>query len=191
MSGEIKERQKALQDAIRALQTKREELSTLKERKRQFETGELGTGTAQKAKTIRRETLIDFILGRVVKDDVDSADEAVFKAERNDKLTVEMIETIGDTIKKLEAQIPSLQNAISMARGELWKSIYDTIKQQAQTKVGGLPVLAMAAGAHCGKSPQAVLLDCFGSDEGPNKSIHLEFINAAAAELKKEYGLEN
>lgn len=191
MSGEIKERQKALQDAIRALQTKREELSTLKERKRQFETGELGTGTAQKAKTIRRETLIDFILGRVVKDDVDSADEAVFKAERNDKLTVEMIETIGDTIKKLEAEIPNFQNAVGAARGELWKSIYDTIKQQAQTKVGGLPVLAMAAGAHCGKSPQAVLLDCFGSGEGPNKSIHLEFINAAAAELKKEYGLEN
>lgn len=191
MSDEIKTRQKSLQSAIEALQNQNQEISTLQEKKRQFEMGAVNGSSIQEAKVVRRGTIIDFILGKVSRKDLNSANEVLFRAENDDKLTVEMIEELEAILKNMVVQIPILQNAVAMARGELWNAIYESIKREAQAKVGDLSVLAMGAGTHCGKSPQAVLLDLFGTGEGPNKSIHFEIINAAAAGLKKEFGLDD
>lgn len=183
MSSEIKERQKLVKNAIEALQNKNQEISTLQEKKRQFDMGEVSIAT--EAKTIRKKTLLDFVFGRAVKDDVDSADEAVSKAERDDRLASEMIETIEDSIKKMEAQIPIYQNAVGAAKTKLWEGIYDTIKQEVQAAVKDLPILAMAAGSRIGKQYQTTLLDLFGG------SIHFTVIDEAARRLEKEYGLDD
>lgn len=189
MSDELKTRQKALQEAIRVLESKNQEIRLLYEKKRQFDMGDLST--AEESKTIRKKTLIDFILGRVTKDEVNAANEAVFKAERDGKFQEEMAMTIDDVLKKMEAQIPNLQKAIESAKGELWEGIYEKLKQEAQVKVGDLPVRAMAAGSRRGQPYQATLLDLFGNGGGPSPSISFISIDEAAKKLAKEYGLDD
>lgn len=184
MSDEIKQKQKSLQSVIEALQRKKDEIQTLKDKKKDFDFGE--GSTAEESKTIRKKTLIDFILGKVTKKDVDSANEAVFKVEQDGKFQEEMAMAIDDVLKKMEAQIPSLQNAIGVAKTKLWESIYDGIKIEAQKAVRDLPIQALAAGVFCEKQHQWVLFDVFAGG-----SIHIEAINEAAQKLAKKYEIED
>lgn len=186
MSSEIKDRQQALQSAIRVLQNKKEEIQILKEKEKDFEMGVVNGSSIQEAKVVRRQSIIDYILGRVTKKDVNSANEVLFRAENDDKLTVEMIEELEAILKNMASQIPILQNAVEAARCKLWEGIYESIKREAQAKVGDLPVLAMAAGSRSGKQYKDALFDVFAGG-----SISFTVIDEAAKKLAKEFGLDD
>lgn len=180
MSKEIEERKRKLKENIQTFRNKEQELHNLQAKKRQLETGGVDLQSVQKAKTRKSQTLIDFILGRAAKTDIHSADMELSEAERDERLAVEMMEAIEDTIKKTEPQIKDIHNAVNIARLKLWESIYDQFKREAQAAVGNLTIMAIAAGSRCSRSHDDVMRDIFGStsiaeNDSAAKKLEAEF----------------
>lgn len=182
-----------MKENIQTFRNKEQELRNLQAKKRQLETGDVDLQSVQKAKTRKSQTLINFILGRAAKTDIHSADMELSEAERDERLAVEMMEVIDDTIKKTEAQIKDIHNAVDIARLKLWESIYDQFKREAQAAVGNLAIMAIAAKSRCGGwSYPETLLDLFGGGTGPIPSCASTGVIAeVAARLVVEYEIED
>lgn len=182
MSKEIIEEKKGeLKEAIKTLRNKEQELCDLQTKKEQLETGEVDLRSVQESKKRKSRTLIEFILGRATRADVDSADMAVSEAERDEKLSVEMIEAVVSSIKTTEADIQRLKMAVDVIRRGLFAAVYNELKSEIQATISDRVVAAVTTRSRYGISCADTMHDLFPG------SMSVTILDEAAKAVEKEF----
>lgn len=139
----------------------------------------------QKAERAKKNALDKFVIGEISQGELDVVKKKLQDITQAETELQELLEATQRAKESLIKAIPDFNNVLSAAERAIWTFVYEAIKLDIQTAVGGLWFKAYASKLETGSaSYQELYADIFGQMPPSNE------IQDLIGQVAKEYGLD-